>query len=198
MTETHEPGRFALPPLIRDVPDFPEPGVVFKDIGPLLRDPAAYATTITALAGAARAAVTGITAPVDPADGDPGFDLVAGIEARGFLLGAPVALRTGTGFVPVRKAGKLPGATLRASYQLEYGEAVIEVQDDAVPAGSRVLVVDDVLATGGTATATIELVGRCGGTVVGLAVLIDLGFLGGRDALARAGFAGPVVSLQTV
>ena len=190
--------RFSLPPLIRDVPDFPKPGVVFKDIGPLLRDPAAFATTITALSGAARAAVTGEVQPVDPRDGDPGWDLVAGIEARGFLLGAPVALRTGTGFVPVRKAGKLPGRTVTASYELEYGEATIEVQDDAVPVGSRVLVVDDVLATGGTATATIELVQRGGGTVVGVAVLLELSFLDGAAAVRRSGYAGPLVSLATV
>lgn len=197
MTDTAEVASL-LPPLIRDVPDFPQPGVVFKDIGPLLRDPAAYATTVAALASAARLACTGEVEPVDPGDGDPGFDLVAGIEARGFLLGAPLALRTRTGFVPVRKAGKLPGGTVSTSYSLEYGEATIEVQDDAISAGERVLVVDDVLATGGTAVATIDLVHRCGGTVVGFAVLLDLGFLHGRDALGAAGFTGPVVSLQTV
>ena len=177
---------------IRDVPDFPSPGIVFKDIGPLLRDPVAYAATVDALAAAASGAVPGSTA------GDPGFDLVVGIEARGFLFGAPLALRTGTGFVPVRKAGKLPGQTVSTSYSLEYGQATIEIQDDAIRAGDRVLVVDDVLATGGTVAASVDLVRRCGGTVVGVVVLMELGFLDGAAALRTAGYSGPLVSLQTV
>ncbi len=177
---------------IRDVPDFPSPGVVFKDIGPLLRDPAAYASTVDELAAAASRSVTGGTGE------DRGYDVVVGIEARGFLFGAPLALATGTGFVPVRKAGKLPGRTVSTSYSLEYGEATIEIQDDAIRPGDRVLVVDDVLATGGTVAAAIDLVGRSGGTVVGVVVLIELGFLHGADALRTAGYTGPLVSLQTV
>ena len=193
-----------LRPLIRDVPDFPKPGVVFKDIGPLLRDPAAFSAVVDALATATRAAVTSgdgggdASPPGAAAGGDPGFDVVLGIEARGFLFGVPVAVATGTGFVPVRKAGKLPGATLSTSYALEYGEATIEVQDGAVHPGDRVLVVDDVLATGGTVAASLELVARAGGTVVAVAVLIELGFLDGAGALRGRGYTGPVVALQTV
>jgi len=193
-----------LPPmlsLIRDVPDFPKPGVVFKDIGPLLRDPTAYAATVAALAAAAQQAVTGIAAGAVPGAGsadDPGFDVVVGIEARGFLFGAPLALHTGTGFVPVRKAGKLPGRTVGTSYSLEYGEATIEIQDDAIRSGDRVLVVDDVLATGGTVAASVDLVRRCGGTVAAVVVLIELGFLDGAAALRAAGYLGPLVSLQKV
>lgn len=205
-----------LGPLIRDVPDFPKPGVVFKDIGPLLRDPAAFSTVVDAFATATRAALVGgddggdATPSRDASGGgagdvpggavgfDPGFDVVLGIEARGFLFGVPVALRTGTGFVPVRKAGKLPGATLSASYALEYGEATIEVQDGAVHPGDRVLVVDDVLATGGTVAASLELVARAGGTVVAVAVLLELGFLGGAAALRGRGYTGPLVALRTV
>lgn len=184
-----------LAPLIRDVPDFPKPGVVFKDIGPLLRDPVAFGVVVDAFATRTRTALAGGGAVVGA---DPGFDVVLGIEARGFLFGVPVALRTGTGFVPVRKAGKLPGATLSTSYALEYGEATIEVQDGAVHPGDRVLVVDDVLATGGTVAASLELVARAGGTVVAVAVLLELGFLHGGDALRARGYTGPVVALQTV
>ena len=158
---------------IRDVPDFPEPGIVFKDITPLLADPTAFATVVDAFASQARqlGAVTKIV----------------GIEARGFILAAPVAVQLGVGFVPVRKAGKLPGATLQASFALEYGEATIEVVADAFAAGDRVLVIDDVLATGGTAEATIDLVRRAGAEVVGVAVLLELSFLAGRSRLAEAG-----------
>ena len=157
---------------IRDVPDFPKPGIVFKDIAPLLADHATFTEVIDALGGPFAAA---------------GVDTVAGIEARGFVLGAPVALELGAGFVPVRKQGKLPGTTVSASYQLEYGSAVLEVTSDAFLEGARVLVVDDVLATGGTAAATVDLVRRCGGEVVGVAVLMELGVLDGRAALAAAG-----------
>jgi adenine phosphoribosyltransferase len=160
---------------IRDVHDFPEPGIVFKDITPLLNDPAAFAIVVDefcSLAGAAR------LGPVDK---------IVGIEARGFILAAPVAVTLGVGFVPVRKEGKLPGATLQASYALEYGEATIEVVTDAFAAGDRVLVIDDVLATGGTAEATIDLVRRAGADVVGVAVLLELSFLAGRSRLAVAG-----------
>lgn len=153
---------------IRDVPDWPEPGVVFKDITPLLRDPAAFDTMIELLG----------------AVGGEDVDVVVGIEARGFILGAPVAHRLGSGFVPVRKQGKLPWQTAAASYALEYGEATIEVHVDAFRSGERVLIVDDVLATGGTVRATVNLVRAAGADVVGVGVLMELGFLHGRDKLA--------------
>jgi adenine phosphoribosyltransferase len=152
--------------LIRDVPDYPQPGVVFKDITPLLADPAGFAATIEALA----------------ADHDA-IDKVAGIEARGFILAAPVACRLGVGFVPVRKKGKLPGPTYSETYELEYGTATVEVHVDAFRPGERVLMIDDVLATGGTAAATAQLIRRSGAEVVSLDVLIELGFLGGRARL---------------
>jgi adenine phosphoribosyltransferase len=160
---------------IRDVRDFPEPGIVFKDITPLLNDPVAFSVVIDefcSLAGRSR------LGPVNK---------IVGIEARGFILAAPVAVGLGIGFVPVRKEGKLPGATLQASYALEYGQATIEVVTDAFAAGDRVLVIDDVLATGGTAEATIDLVRRAGADVVGVAVLLELAFLAGRSRLAVAG-----------
>jgi adenine phosphoribosyltransferase len=156
---------------IRDVPDYPQPGIVFKDITPLLGDGAAFAAVVDALAS-----------------GHGPIDKVAGIEARGFILAAPVATRLGSGFVPVRKAGKLPAATYRQDYQLEYGTATIEVHTDAFSPGDRVLVVDDVLATGGTALATAELVRRAGADVVGVSVLLELSFLGGRAKLAGIDF----------
>jgi adenine phosphoribosyltransferase len=153
---------------VRDVADFPEPGIVFKDVTPLLADPKAFAAAVDGLASPYRAARV---------------DKVAGIEARGFIFGAPVAQSLGVGFVPVRKKGKLPGDVMAASYDLEYGTATIEVTADAFSAGDRVLIVDDVLATGGTAAATVDLVRRCGAEVVGIAVLMELGFLAGRDVL---------------
>jgi len=152
---------------IRDVPDYPQPGISFKDITPLLADGRAFASVVGELA-------TGL-GPVDK---------VAGIEARGFILAAPVACRLGVGFVPVRKEGKLPGPTYAETYQLEYGSATVEVHVDAFRAGDRVLMIDDVLATGGTAAATAALIRRCDAEVVSLGVLIELGFLGGRDRLA--------------
>jgi adenine phosphoribosyltransferase len=158
--------------LIADVPDFPEPGILFKDITPLLADHTALTAVVEALA-----------APGRDADGRPVVDKVLGMESRGFILGAPVALALGVGFVPVRKAGKLPRATYAVSYALEYGEATLEVHQDALQPGDRVLLVDDVLATGGTARATMELVARCGATVHGIAMLMELGFLPGREAL---------------
>ncbi len=161
-----------LETLVRDVPDFPEPGVVFKDITPLLADHDAFSAVIDALADAGRGG-----------DGKVVVDKVVGMEARGFILAAPVALALGAGFVPVRKVGKLPGDTHAVSYALEYGEATLEVQRDAFTAGDRVLLVDDVLATGGTAAATRELVEECGGDVVSFAVLMELGFLDGRSRL---------------
>lgn len=164
---------------IRDVPDWPTPGVVFKDIAPLLGDHDALEAVVDAMAEAHA----------------PGaIDRVAGVEARGFILGAPVAYLIGAGFVAVRKAGKLPGDIEAAAYSLEYGTATIEVQADAFAPGDRVLVVDDVLATGGTAAATVELVRRAGAEVVGLSVLIELGFLNGRSRLPGV----PVQSLLTM
>ncbi|HEX2175860.1 MAG TPA: adenine phosphoribosyltransferase [Nocardioidaceae bacterium] len=159
--------------LIRDVEDFPKPGVVFKDITPLLAEPEALATVVDALAGHGR-----------DRGGRSVVDKVVGIEARGFILAAPVALALGAGFVPVRKAGKLPGPTHEVSYALEYGEATLAVHRDALAAGDRVLVVDDVLATGGTVAATADLVRLCGASVQHVAVLLELAFLNGRDRLA--------------
>lgn len=156
---------------IRDIQDYPQPGIVFKDITPLLADGSAFAAVVAALASGHR-------------HGEPGrVDKVAGIEARGFIFAAPVALELGVGFVPVRKQGKLPAATYAQTYQLEYGTATIEMHTDAVSPGERVLIVDDVLATGGTAAATAGLVRRSGAEVVGVAVVVELGFLGGRASL---------------
>jgi adenine phosphoribosyltransferase len=155
--------------LVRDVPDFPQPGILFKDITPVLADPDGFRTIVTALADVGRGA-----------DGRPVVDKVVGMEARGFILAAPVALALDVGFVPIRKAGKLPGDTHEVSYALEYGEAVLEIHRDALTPGERVLVIDDVLATGGTARATADLVGACGATVAEMAFLMELSFLPGR------------------
>ncbi|MFE3038202.1 adenine phosphoribosyltransferase [Streptomyces canus] len=168
---------------IRDVADYPEPGVMFKDITPLLADPAAFTALTDALAGIA--ASTGATK-------------IVGLEARGFILGAPVAVRAGLGFIPVRKAGKLPGATLSQTYDLEYGSAEIEVHAEDLSADDRILIVDDVLATGGTAEASIELIRRAGAEVAGLAVLMELGFLGGRARLEPALAGAPLEALLVV
>ena len=153
---------------IRDVPDFPKPGIVFKDIMPLLADPEALHETVERLAEFAE--------PRKP-------DVVLGAEARGFILGAALAYRLGCGFVAARKPGKLPWRTISAKYALEYGFDALEVHADAISDGARVLVHDDLLATGGTAKAKIDLVEQLGGTVVGLAFVIELGFLGGREKL---------------
>lgn len=169
--------------LVVDVPDFPEPGIVFKDITPLLADHEGFTAVVDALAATGR-----------DASGAPAVDKVLGMEARGFILAAPVALELGAGFVPVRKAGKLPRETHAVSYALEYGEATLEIHHDAVAPGERVLLVDDVLATGGTARATADLVRECGGEVVGLAVLMELGFLPGRATVGDV----PVTALMTV
>ena len=177
-----EVARAALERLVVDVPDFPEPGVVFKDITPVLADHDALTAVVAALADVGRVG------------GETVVDKVVGMEARGFILAAPVALALGAGFVPVRKAGKLPRETHAASYSLEYGEATVELHRDAIVAGDRVLLVDDVLATGGTARATRELVERCGGTVTGFATLMELSFLPGRATIGDL----PVTSLMTV
>jgi adenine phosphoribosyltransferase len=162
---------------IRDIPDYPQRGVVFKDITPLLADGQAFSAVVDALAAT--------YGPVDK---------VAGIEARGFILAAPVACRIGAGFVPIRKKGKLPGATFAQDYELEYGTATVEVLIDAFDPADRVLVIDDVLATGGTARATADLVHRSGAQVAGIAVLLELSFLNGRAKLADL----PVSALLTV
>lgn len=153
---------------VRDVEGFPEPGVTFKDITPLLADHVAFAGAVDAIVSH---------------HGRGTVDKVAGIEARGFILAAAVAYHFGAGFVPVRKAGKLPSAAYSASYTLEYGEAVLEVHRDAFGAGERVLIVDDVLATGGTVGAAAELVNRSGARAVGCSVLLELTALGGRGRL---------------
>jgi adenine phosphoribosyltransferase len=157
----------SLQALVRDVPNFPQAGIVFRDITPLLGNGAAL-----------RAAVDALAALHDE------IDSVIGIESRGFILGAPVAYALGVGMVPVRKLGRLPRATERADYALEYGTNTVEIHADALQVGERVLIVDDVLATGGTAAATAQLVERLGGEVAGIAVLIELPDLGGRERLA--------------
>ncbi len=161
-----------LDKLVRDVPDYPLPGVLFKDITPLLADHEGFTAVVDALADAGR-----------DADGTSVVDKVVGMEARGFILAAPVALALGVGFVPVRKAGKLPRETYAASYALEYGHATLEVHQDGIGSGERVLLVDDVLATGGTAQATRRLDERCGGVPHALAVLMDLSVLNGREVI---------------
>jgi adenine phosphoribosyltransferase len=155
--------------LIRDIPDFPRPGIVFKDITPLLLDPAALDQAISGLAEVAR--------PLS-------VDLVVAAEARGFILGAALARQLGAGFVPARKPGKLPSETVTAEYTLEYGIDALEVHADALAGGTRVLVHDDLLATGGTAAAVCELVADLGGVVAGCAFLVELTFLGGRERIA--------------
>ena len=152
--------------LIRDIPDYPKQGVVFKDITPLLADAAGFAAVVEALA-----------------TGHGPVDKVAGIEARGFILASPVALRLNAGFVPVRKKGKLPSLTYSQDYELEYGSATLEVHRDAFAPGERVLVVDDVLATGGTARATVDLITMAGASVAGIVMLMELSFLDGRRKL---------------
>ncbi|MFJ2741026.1 adenine phosphoribosyltransferase [Streptomyces sp. NPDC087440] len=168
---------------IRDVQDYPKPGVVFKDITPLLADPEAFTALTDALAELCV---------------KHGATKIVGLEARGFILAAPVAIRAGLGFIPVRKAGKLPGATLSQAYELEYGTAEIEVHAEDLNAGDRVLVIDDVLATGGTAGAALELIRRAGAEVAGVAVLMELGFLGGRAKLEPALQGAPLDTLIAI
>lgn len=157
-----------LSALIRDIPDFPEPGVVFKDITPVLADGEALRMLVDALAEPFR---------------DANVTKVAGIEARGFTLATPIADRLGAGFIPVRKPGKLPFQTVREDYTLEYGTDALEIHVDAAAPGERVLIVDDVIATGGTAAASVRLLRGVGADVVGIAVFIELVFLNGADAL---------------
>ncbi|WP_043471826.1 adenine phosphoribosyltransferase [Kitasatospora sp. MBT66] len=168
---------------IRDVPDYPKPGVLFKDIAPLLADGVAFAALTQALAERAR---------------ELGATKVVGLEARGFVLAAPAAFAAGLGFVPIRKAGKLPGEVFRRSYELEYGSATLEVQCDAFAPGERVLVVDDVLATGGTVGASLDLVREAGAELAGVVVLMELGFLGGRERLAPHLGGAPLETLVMV
>lgn len=163
---------------IRDVPDFPVAGILFKDITTLLQDGEAFQTSIDELYARTR---------------DLSVDVVVGMESRGFIFAAPLAYRLGVGFVPVRKLGKLPSATLSVEYELEYGTNTLEIHQDAIEAGQRVLVVDDLLATGGTVGATVNLVRQLGGVVVGAAFLVELAALAGRSQLD--GY--PVISLIT-
>ncbi len=157
--------------LVRDVPDFPQPGVVFKDITPLLASPHGFQASIEELVASA------------PRD----IDVVVGMEARGFIFAAPVALALGAGFVPVRKPGKLPGDVVSQSFDLEYGSTELNMHRDAIVSGARVLVVDDVLATGGTVGATARLLEQLGAELVHVSVLMELSFLGGRERLAALG-----------
>ncbi|MET8841361.1 adenine phosphoribosyltransferase [Streptomyces rubiginosohelvolus] len=183
MTSTTESTRELLLSRIRDVADYPKPGVVFKDITPLLADPVAFTALTDALAELCVR---------------HGATKIVGLEARGFILAAPVAVRAGIGFVPVRKAGKLPGATLSQTYELEYGSAEIEIHAEDLDADDRVMVIDDVLATGGTAEASLDLIRRAGAQVAGVAVLMELGFLAGRARLESALAGTPLEALITV
>ncbi|MFE7340089.1 adenine phosphoribosyltransferase [Streptomyces griseus] len=183
MTSTTESTRELLLSRIRDVADYPKPGVMFKDITPLLADPVAFT------------ALTDVLAELCVRHG---ATKIVGLEARGFILAAPVAVRAGIGFIPVRKAGKLPGATLSQSYELEYGSAEIEIHAEDLETGDRIMVIDDVLATGGTAGASLELIRRAGAQVAGVAVLMELGFLAGRARLEPALAGAPLEALITV
>jgi adenine phosphoribosyltransferase len=153
---------------IREVPDFPKPGILFYDITTLLKDPEAFREVVDRMA--------------DQVAGKQ-IDIVVGMESRGFIFSAPLAYKIGAGFVPVRKLGKLPAETIEVEYQLEYGSATLEIHRDAIDSGQRVLIVDDLLATGGTVHGTIELVRRLGGEIVGLSFMVELSFLKGRDSL---------------
>lgn len=164
--------------VVRDVQDFPKPGIVFKDITPILKDPALCAAIVAALSDQVK---------------DLSIDAVAGIESRGFLLGPMLAQQLKVPFIPIRKAGKLPFTCVRQRYALEYGEATIEIHSDAFKAGQRILIHDDLLATGGTVVAASELVGKLGGEVAGYAFIISLDFLNGRSKLENSN--APVFSL---
>jgi adenine phosphoribosyltransferase len=172
------PTKLDLHDYIRDIPDFPKPGIMFKDITPLLSNPAAFTESINQFAGHFAS---------------HGISVIAAAEARGFIFGAPLALQLKAGFVPIRKPGKLPYATIAQEYQLEYGSDKLEVHSDALGSGQRVLLIDDVLATGGTMKACHDLVTSAGALVVGCTFLIELSFLGGRAKLAP----GDIFSLLT-
>jgi len=159
-----------LKQFIRDIPDFPSDGIVFKDITPLLQSPSALGHAIDLLTSM---------------NEGKGVEVVAAIEARGFIFGAPLAYKLGASFVPVRKQGKLPSKTIQAEYLLEYGAASLEIHEDAILPGKRVLVIDDLLATGGTMAAAIQLIERLGGQVVGVSFVIELSFLKGREKIGN-------------
>jgi adenine phosphoribosyltransferase len=161
-------GERTLKELIRDIPDFPSNGILFRDITPVLKDPAAFREVIQEMAKRADS--------LKP-------DVIVGVESRGFVLGAPIAMELSLGFVPVRKLGKLPSETIRAEYALEYGTNTVEIHTDAIVPGQRVVIIDDLLATGGTAAASIQLVEELGGSVAGLVFLVELEFLAGRSRL---------------
>jgi adenine phosphoribosyltransferase len=169
-----------------DVPDFPSPGIVFRDLTPVFADGAAFRRMVDGLASPAALdpRVAAVAEADDRPAGDPGFDVVAGVEARGFLLAAAVALEAGVGVVPIRKAGKLPRERIAADYALEYGTATLELHVDAIRPGMRVLLVDDVLATGGTLEAAVALVEQLGGVVTAVSVVLELAALGGRQRIA--------------
>jgi adenine phosphoribosyltransferase len=156
---------------IREVPDFPKPGILFYDITTLLKDADSFREVIDRMADQVK---------------DARIDLVVGMESRGFIFSAPLAYKLDAGFVPVRKLGKLPAETIEVEYDLEYGTATLEIHRDAIQPGQRVLIVDDLLATGGTMQAAVDLVGQAGGTVAGIAFVIELGFLNGREKLRPA------------
>jgi len=158
----------ALEQLLRDVPDFPKPGIIFKDITPLLADTAALKEAVRLLADPYR---------------DAGVDVVVGVESRGFIFGPAVAIELGAGFVPTRKPGKLPAETISASYELEYGTDTLEIHADAIKPGQKVVLIDDLIATGGTIAAVRELIEKLGGEILGASFLVELCFLNGRDKL---------------
>jgi adenine phosphoribosyltransferase len=173
MTDTE-----ALSQAIRDVPDFPKPGILFKDITPVLLDPGLLGAAIKLFADRHRGA---------------GIDKIAGIESRGFIFAGPLALELNAGFIPIRKKGKLPHQTIDVSYELEYGEATLEVHLDALSRGERILIIDDLLATGGTAAASAALIEQLGGTVVEIDFLVELAFLNGRERLGGYPIYAPIV-----
>lgn len=168
----------ALQAAIRDVPDFPKPGILFKDITPILRDARLFRTAVDLFADRHR---------------DSALDAIVAVEARGFLLGAALADRLGVGLVPVRKRGKLPYRTIEAAYDLEYGSSVLQLHEDALSHGARALIIDDLLATGGTLAATASLVEQLGARVVEIDVLIELSFLNGRSRLGSRAVYAPIV-----
>jgi adenine phosphoribosyltransferase len=175
----HSPSIQTLANAVRDVPDFPKPGILFKDITPVLADPALLSATIDGMIAA-----TGVTR----------VDKVIGIDARGFIFGSLIAAKLNAGFIPIRKKGKLPWKTLGTSYDLEYGSATIEIHQDAIRPGESVILADDLLATGGTAAAALDLIQQLGGNILGSVFFIELAFLNGREKLAGK---GPVHALLT-